>query len=138
MPNVNASLAMPPNDAQRYDGAHIVPLEKKRVRKDRMSPEQFEAVKLKLPKRMKQQSIDLAFDVLVEGVSIPQAAEKQGLTRERGRVIVNRVLAAEQEVPATWQRVDEFLPPDMARVVKRMAEEARAGLKRDRQKDKRS
>jgi hypothetical protein len=138
MPDVNASLAMPPDDAQRYDGAHIVPLEKKRVRKDRMSLEQFMEVRKKLPKRMKPQSVELAYDVLVMGMSIPEAAKRQGLTRERGRVIVNRVLAAEQEVPATWQRVDEFLPPEMARVVKRMAEEARAELERDRQKDKRS
>jgi len=95
-----------------------------------MTAKQFEAVKQKLPKRMKEQSIDLARDVLVDGLSIPAAAEKQGLTRERGRVIVDRVLAAKQAFPPGMQHVDVFLPPELAREVKRMGSPASVGKDR--------
>lgn len=124
MLNANSTPSMLPATGRRYDEAKAIPQEK-RVRKDRMTEEQFEAVKEKLPKRMKQQSVDLAHDVLVKGLSIPKAAEKHGLTRERGRVIVNRVIAASRDVPASWERVDVFLPPELARMVKTMAKEAR-------------
>lgn len=50
--------------------------------------------------------------------------DRHGLTRQRGRVIVNRVLAAAQGAPASWVRVDGMMTPADASKVEKMVKDA--------------
>lgn len=123
------TYALPPRDRRKGAG-QVISLENARMKKERMTREQFEAVRPLLPKRMKDESISLAFDVLVEGVSVVEAARQHGLSKQRGHVIVDRVLSAAKDVPKGTQRVNVFLPKELAPQVKAMTKAAFVGKDR--------
>ncbi|WP_089160577.1 TrfB-related DNA-binding protein [Caballeronia sordidicola] len=63
--------------------------------------------------------------ILVDRVAQSSVAQKTGLTRTRINGIVNRVVAAGNEVSPCWERVES----ELAGKERQMADEARAGLK---------
>jgi hypothetical protein len=80
------------------------------------------------PGRMKPESVAIAREVLVDGISHVEAAKRHGLTKQRVGAMVERVLAAARDVPWNWERVEVWLPPELAQQVRAMeAPSARAG-----------
>jgi hypothetical protein len=88
-----------------------------------MTAKEFNALKPRLA-RMTEKTVQLARDVLVSGQGLAEAGEKVGLTRQRVKMLVDRVLAVRDEIPADWKKIDIFLPREEAAKVR--AIEARA------------
>jgi len=78
-----------------------------------MTATEFNALKPRLA-RMTEKTVQLARDVLVSGLGLAEAGEKVGLTRQRVKMLVDRVLAVRDEIPADWQKVDIWLPREEA------------------------
>lgn len=92
-----------------------------------MTPDEFERLRPRLG-RVSPASAAIAREVLVEGVSLTEAGQRHGLTRQRVLGIVRRVQAAASAVPNSWKRVEVWLPPQMAAEVEAMAQRARSEL----------
>jgi TrfB plasmid transcriptional repressor len=74
-------------------------------------------------------NVELARRIRVDGVPQSPVAQKTGLTRKRINGMVNRVVAAGNEVSPGWECVEVWLLSELAGKVRQMADEARAGLK---------
>ena len=48
---------------------------------------------------------------------LAEAGEKVGLTRQRVKMLVDRVLAVRDEIPADWKKIDIFLPRSAMKAV---------------------
>ncbi|TFE38124.1 hypothetical protein E2553_37715 [Paraburkholderia dipogonis] len=94
---------------------------------DKMTAKDFKAVMPRL-KRMTVGSVDIARRVLVDGISQVDAANESGLTKQRVGALVKAVLAAAREIPADWEQVEVWLPPELAAQVRQMATEAKARI----------
>lgn len=81
------------------------------------------------PSQAHAKNVELARRILIDGVPQSPVAQKTGLTRKRINGMVDRVVAAENEVPPGWECVEVWLLPELAGKVREMADEARAGLK---------
>ncbi|WP_051242619.1 TrfB-related DNA-binding protein [Azohydromonas australica] len=90
-----------------------------------MTAEEFDSLGERLG-RLTPESVAIAREVLVDGVSRATVAERHGLTRPRITFIVDRVLAAAHDVPRDWVRVEVWLPPELAQQVREMEAKARA------------
>lgn len=92
--------------------------------KKRLSEKQFQAIIKGL--EIGQQTIDIAYGVLVEGK--PQAAFVESLGLSKGAVsqAVNRVWATfkEKDLPEGFERVTAVLPQYQAYIVRQWAEKA--------------
>lgn len=101
------------------------------VKKDySITEQQFDQVAAQLPRRMKAENIALARRVLVDGLTIPEAAKERGVSYQNGQAVVSRVrvaLARLQEPSKgdaeRWERVSLFAPPDLAREIRKAAKE---------------
>lgn len=93
--------------------------------KTTMSSQEFDSLRPRLG-RLTIDSFDVARAVLVEGVRPIEVAERHGMTRQRVHGIVQRFLAAANEVPTRWRRVEVWLPPELAEQVEALAEKVRA------------
>jgi hypothetical protein len=93
-----------------------------------MKAEEFDSLRERLGK-MTPESIAIAREVLVDGVPKFLVAERHRLTQPRVGAIVDRVLAAAQNVPRNWERVEVWLPPELAQQVREMEAHARARAK---------
>lgn len=93
-----------------------------------MTAEEFDSLRERLG-RMTPESIVIAREVLVDGVPKFLVAERHRLTQPRVGAIVDRVLAAAQDVPRNWERVEVWLPPELAQQVREMEAQARARAK---------
>jgi len=71
----------------------------------------------------------LGCGILVDRVAQSPVAQKTGLTRTRINGIVNRVVAAGNEVSPCWERVEVWLLSELAGEERQMADGGRAGLK---------
>ena len=91
----------------------------------RMTADEFDALRPRLG-RLALDTVEIARAVLVDGMKPTEAATRHQMTRQRVHGIVQRFLAAAQEVPTGWRRVEVWLPPELAGQVKAMAEKARA------------
>jgi hypothetical protein len=76
--------------------------------------------------RLTPQSVAIAREVLVDGITNVEAAERHGLTKQRVGAMVERVLAAARDVPKDWERVEVWLPPELAQQGREMEAQARA------------
>lgn len=81
-----------------------------------MSSSEFDALQPRLS-RLAPDTIAIARAVLVEGESQSFVAERFGTTRQRVHGIVQRVEAAANNVPATWRKLEVWLPPKLARYI---------------------
>jgi hypothetical protein len=90
-----------------------------------MSDFDFEALRPHLG-RLSLDTVELAREILVNGQRQSEVARKHGLTRQRVSGMVSRVLAAENGIPRGWEKMEVWLPPELAAQVKAMAEKARA------------
>jgi len=100
------------------------------VQSAKLTAEEFERL---LP-RLGRQTVDTAFivrRVLVDGVPQSDVAREVGLTRQRVSKLVQIATAAFEEIPREWERVEEWLPPDLAAQVREMAKVARQKVKKD-------
>ena len=93
----------------------------------RMTPEEFERLRPRLG-RVSAATAAIAREVLVDGLSLTEAGQRNGLTRQRVLGIVRRVQAAASAVPNSWRRVEVWLPPQLAAEVEEMAQRARSEL----------
>ena len=93
-----------------------------------MTAEEFDSLGQRLGK-MTPESVAIAREVLVDGVPKFVVAQRHNITKPRVGAIVERVLAAAQDVPRDWVRVEVWLPPELARQVREMEAEARAQAK---------
>lgn len=91
----------------------------------KMTADEFEALQPRLG-RLTVDTVKIARSVFVDGVRPVDAAAQHGTSRQRVNAIIRRFEEATREFPADWQRVDVWLPPELAAQVERMAEEARA------------
>ncbi|QHQ29929.1 transcriptional regulator KorA (plasmid) [Xanthomonas albilineans] len=89
-----------------------------------MTAAEFESIQPRLG-RLTVDTVQIARRVLVEGKSQAQIAEETGLTRQRISKMVQRVMSAANEFPPDWERVDEWMPPELAMRVRALAAEAR-------------
>ncbi|MBZ5763800.1 TrfB-related DNA-binding protein (plasmid) [Xanthomonas translucens pv. translucens] len=90
-----------------------------------MTAAEFEAIQPRLG-RLSGDTVKIARRVLVDGKSQAEIAEETGLTRQRVSKMVQRVVAAANEFPPDWERVDEWMPPELATKVRTLAAEARS------------
>ena len=90
--------------------------------KSKMTPEEFDALRPRLD------TVALAREVLVDGRSQVDVAKGHGITKQRVSGMVARVIAAAHDVPATWQRVEVWVPPELVDQVRQLEAQARAAL----------
>ena len=101
------------------------------MKKDkRITAQQFDDNALQLPRRMKAENIRLARRVLVDGLTIPEAAKEAGVSYQNGQAVVSRVrafMARSLEkglvLNEPWKRVCLFAPPALAKEIKEAAKE---------------
>jgi hypothetical protein len=91
-----------------------------------MTADEFDALRPRLGHRMGEDTVTIAREVLVDGLPQTKAAEKHGITKQRVSDIVKRVLAVVRGIPADWQLVEVWLPPDLAEQVRQMEAQAKA------------
>jgi hypothetical protein len=91
---------------------------------EKMTLQEFEALRPLLG-RLALDTVDIARAVLVEGVKPAEAATRNHMSRQRVHGIVQRFRAAARQVPATWRRVEVWLPPELAAQVEAIAAKAR-------------
>lgn len=91
---------------------------------EKMTPQEFDALRPLLG-RLALDTIDIARAVLVEGIKPAEAAAHHHMSRQRVHGIVQRFRAAARQVPATWRRVEVWLPPELAVQVQALAAKAR-------------
>ena len=91
---------------------------------EQMTLQEFEALRPLLG-RLALDTVDIARAVLVEGVKPAEAATRNHMSRQRVHGIVQRFRAAARQVPATWRRVEVWLPPELAAQVEAIAAKAR-------------
>ena len=89
-----------------------------------MTAKEFDALKPRMA-RMTVKTIQIARDVLVSGLGLAEAGEKAGVSRQRVKLLVDRVLAVRDEAPADWVKVDIWLPPDEAEKIRALAASAK-------------
>ncbi|WP_053067892.1 TrfB-related DNA-binding protein [Xenorhabdus khoisanae] len=100
-----------------------------------MNETEFHALRPRLG-RLTPKNVEVAEQVLVHGHDQANVARTYGLTRQRVNEIVTRVLTAASEIPTGWQRVEVWLPPELARQVRQMETEAKATLKNKASEEK--
>lgn len=91
-----------------------------------MTAEEFELHKPKLSK-LTQQTNTLAHSILVRGLTPKEAYTELGMTKQNAYRQMKKVNALIEGMPATWVKVDEFMPDWMA-------VEVRARIKKEREK----
>lgn len=94
--------------------------------KKTLTHSEFESIRQHLS-QMKARSIDIAYDVLVNGAKQTDLAEKHGITTKAVSQMVGTVWKTFLEHgsrPKGWVSLDVCLPPEMAKVVKQMEEAA--------------
>jgi hypothetical protein len=92
-----------------------------------MTVDEFERLRPRLG-RVSPASVAIARAVLVDGLTISEAGQRNGLTRQRVHGIVKRFQVAAELVPSDWKRIEVWLPPALAAQVEDMAQKARAAL----------
>lgn len=90
-----------------------------------MTAAEFDALRPELG-RLTVDTVDIARRVLVDGEKQTAVAKAHGLTKQRVGSMVSRVLAAANGVPAGWEKVETWLPPELAAKVRKMADDAKA------------
>lgn len=90
----------------------------------RMTVDEFERLRPRLG-RVSPASVAIARAVLVDGLTLSEAGQRNGLTRQRVHGIVKRFQIAAELVPPNWKRVEVWLPPALAAEVEEMAQKAR-------------
>ncbi|WP_325347333.1 TrfB-related DNA-binding protein [Xylophilus sp.] len=93
-----------------------------------MTADEFEQMRPRLSRRFGDEAIQLARRVLVDGVSQVQTASDAGVTKQRISHLIRSVLDAMQEHPPEWRLVEEWLPPELADQVRKMAVQARQAI----------
>lgn len=88
-----------------------------------LTEEEFEKACSRL-KRIEPDTREIARAVLVHRAKRSAIAKDKGLTRQRVSAMVSSVIAAHYEVPPSWERVEVWLPPDLASEVRTLAEKA--------------
>lgn len=81
--------------------------------------------------RLSLNTVELAREVLVDGKSQSDVARKHGLTRQRVSGMVSRVLAAANKIPRGWEKVEVWLPPELAEKVRKMEADAKASASQE-------
>ena len=95
----------------------------------KMTAKEFDELRPRLG-RLSLDTVDLAREVLVNGKTQSNVAREYGLSRQRVNGMVSRVIAAANEIPLGWKRVDVWLPPDLAEEVQKMEANAKAATRR--------
>ncbi|KVX70386.1 hypothetical protein WT34_04230 [Burkholderia stagnalis] len=94
---------------------------------EKMTAKDFKALMPRL-KRMTVGNVEIARRVLVDGISQVEAANESGLTKQRIGALVKTVQAIAREIPADWEQVEVWLPPELAAQVRQMAADAKARI----------
>lgn len=94
---------------------------------EKMTAKEFKALMPRL-KRMTVGNVEVARRVLVDGLSQVEAANESGLTKQRVNSLVKSVQAIAREIPADWEQVEVWLPPELAAQVRQLAADAKARI----------
>ncbi|MBC1154416.1 hypothetical protein FSG43_022615 [Escherichia coli] len=97
----------------------------------KMTPQEFDELRPRLG-RLSLDTVELAREVLVVGKTQSEVARNHGLTRQRVSGMVSRVIAAANEIPRGWEKVEVWLPPDLAEQVRGMEADAKAHAAKDK------
>ena len=90
-----------------------------------MTAQEFDELRPRLG-RLSLDTVELAREVLVNGKTQSDVAREHGLTRQRVSGMVSRVIAAANEIPRGWEKVEVWLPPALAEEVRKMEADAKA------------
>ncbi|WP_193060888.1 TrfB-related DNA-binding protein [Halomonas sp. 3A7M] len=97
-------------------------------RDKRITAQQFDDNAIQLPRRMKAENINMARRVLVDGLTIQEAAKEKGVTYQNGQAVVSRVrafmvrsLPTGQMQDEVWERVAFFASPVLAKEIRAAA-----------------
>lgn len=93
-----------------------------------MTASEFDALAPKM-RRVTVGTMEVMRRILVDGESRVEVAASVGLTPQRVGAMVKQFRAAQNEIPPNWVEVNEWLPPELAAEVRRMAAEAKASAK---------
>jgi hypothetical protein len=90
-----------------------------------MTAEEFDSLGARLG-NMTPASVAIARAVPVDGIPKYVVAQQHKLTKPRVGAIVQRVLAAAQDVLRDWVRVEVWLPPELVQQVRELEAQARS------------
>jgi len=93
----------------------------------RLTPQEFEAA-IPAMGRLSEGSIAVAREVLVNGLGYVEAGAKHNVTKQRANFLADKFLKRARAVPDGWEHVDVWLPPEMAEMVRNIAQQARDNL----------
>lgn len=96
--------------------------------KERMTAAEFDALAPKM-RRVTVGTMEVMRRILVDGESRVDVAASVGLTPQRVGAMVKQFRAAQNDIPPNWIEVKEWLPPELAAQVRKMAAEARESAK---------
>lgn len=95
--------------------------------KIRMTEEEFDKLR-PLIGRLSVDSVEIARQVLVFGKTQSEIAKIKNMSKQRVFGLVSRFLSVAQIIPQGWEKVEVWLPPEMAKQVREIEIKAKAEL----------
>ena len=95
---------------------------------EQMTADEFDALMPKM-RRVTIGTMQVMRRILVDGESRADVAASVGLTPQRITAMMKQFKAAQSGYPPNWVEVREWLPPELAAEVRRMAAQAKASAK---------
>lgn len=92
-----------------------------------MTVEEFDALRAHLG-RLSLDTVEIARQVLVHGLAQSEAAKQNNISKQRVSGMVSRVIAAASGTPRGWERVEVWLPPELANQVRKIEADAKATI----------
>lgn len=93
----------------------------------RMTEEEFDACRDRLAS-LSVNAVNLAHMVWVKGMSQTQAAEQLRISRQNAHGILKRATAHLNSLPGDWEKVEEWMPKDLAMEVRAKIKDAKQKL----------
>ena len=93
----------------------------------RLTEEEFEENRV-FTGALSMNTLNVAYQVLVEGKSKSKVAEEYGWSRQRVHAMVRRYFNAVQRVPSNWEQVTVWLPPEDAKKVRALERQRNSEL----------
>ncbi|MDH4602358.1 TrfB-related DNA-binding protein [Pseudomonas syringae] len=93
----------------------------------RMTEDEFEACRNRLAS-LSMNAVNLAHLVWVQGLSQAAAAEQLEISRQNAHGILKRATAHLNSLPGDWEKVEEWMPKDLAKEVRARIKDAKLEL----------
>lgn len=90
-------------------------------RQNTLTPKEWASLEPRLSS-LAENSFKMASRVLVDGQTIPDVAREFGVSRQAVTQLIERVKRMVVNVPTGWTQVNVWLPPDVAKEIRALAE----------------